>query len=174
MSKKINAFGLIEVLIALLLVSSTLILAIRSVSQGLKISKENEIRDTAGSILIRSLEYKNMRLPEDVSSALEFGNHFAHCYKLDADSVDQTNVVLTKINANCDIDSEITNCSDSDQYRLQNVEGLQLCNQIRFTNMEYINNVQQPLDRQLKITSTVVYYVDGEPEVESMSVYRNL
>lgn len=175
-----KAFGLVEVLIALLLVSSTLVLALTSVSKSLRIAKENEIRDSANAILLRGLEFKSLDLPQgvvsDINRTKQYGGVFARCYKLDSSLIDINKVELIEVAEKCSVDSVIGECIEG--YKLTNTQGVEICNQIVYSNADYGEDdsfqVVEPLNNKIRITSTVIFYLDGNKVSESLVVYKNL
>lgn len=174
-----KAFGLIEVLIALIFVASTMILSIQIVAKGLKASKDNEIRDNATGIMLRALEYNQIDLPDAVRDA-DFSSGIlgvSKCYKLDKVSPDSDEVILKYIASPCDGTKEMVDCGGSyNNYRLDNTPGLDICNQVIFTNLKA--NAVEPThiisDDKIRITSRVVYIIDGQEIIESVDTYRRL
>ncbi|MBD3363093.1 hypothetical protein GF362_05215 [Candidatus Dojkabacteria bacterium] len=171
-----KGFGLVEALIALLLVASTMILAIRTVSIGVRSTKDNEIRDTAAGVMLRALEYNQLDLPSTLVNADFSQQDQTYCYKLD-DNNDLILVDSTCSGVDMNNPDIISDCLDNSSYLLTNTPGVNICNQIIFTNVTAGANAGSDImSDKIRITSIVVYYIQNEddPQVERVDTYRQL
>lgn len=173
-----KGLGLVEVLISLVLISTSMILAIRTVSRGLKVAKDNEIRDTAAGVLLRALEFNQVEIPPNFIPSTRAG--YKECYSLKNLNSSQTifDTIVEQTNANCSPvgNPEITSCDASSPYLL-NIDSAQICNQIIITNYP-LGSYELPAvpfnDNRIRITSVVVYTIEGEEIVETISTFRNV
>ena len=168
-----KAFGLVEVLIALVFVASSMIVALNTVSKALKISKDNEIKDKATGVLLSGLEYGNadnkLNIPFDRETSSD-----NECYKLNAANVDgntgqslKSASVLSHVTSSCE---EIDSCSESSFYKV-NIPGMDICSQIIFTKT---NLDGSPMQDKIRVTSIIAYYLNGEILTEKLHSFRDI
>lgn len=171
----LKAFGLVEVLIALVFVASSMIVALNTVSRALKISKDNEIKDKAMGVMLSGLEYgnaeKQLGLPiDDVANFIG-----TKCFKLNAANIDGKTGETLK-SGSAVLDEEV--CGNEidtppicpENYKI-NVPGMDICNQIIISSTN-ITGTGEMADK-IRITSIVTYYIDGEIMTEKAHAFRD-
>jgi competence protein ComGC len=181
LSKKKNnkAFGLVEALIAIIFVASTMILAVKVVAKGLQISKQNETRDQAAGIMLRALEYNQLDLPSKVMSDLvsdDPSTPVSVCYKLDEDEAE--GISLSEVAGTCSpySDRMEMDCEPDSVYALS-LDGVLVCNRVIFTNVPAgvtSDSLDVTIPDKIRINSTVAYNLDGQTIVESVDTYRKV
>lgn len=177
-NRKYNkAFGLVESLIALIFVASTMILAIKTVAKGLQVSKQNEIRDQATGIMLRGLEYNQLDLPYQIVQTFIDNEPLGPeqiCFVLD---YSHDHNPLYPVSVNCSpYKGTVMECENDSQYKL-NIDGVHVCNRLMFTNVA-ANQLDESspvlMSDKIRINSTVAYYIEKELIVESVDTYRKI
>lgn len=184
LGKKYNklkkAMGLVEVLIALVLIATTMIMAIRVVAKGLKTTKENEIKDRAAGIMLRAFEFNQLEIPSDVFDPASLNTDPDHmtCFALDNVSPDDNFFrLMRETNENCPAGAnvEITTCDPDSDYLVRYIEGVNICNQIIFTNYPISVYTGTPsLTDQYRITSVVVYELEEGFFQEKINTFKTI
>ncbi|MCA9386167.1 hypothetical protein KC717_05970 [Candidatus Dojkabacteria bacterium] len=172
--------GLIEVLIALVLISTSMILAIRTVSRGLKATKENEIRDRSVGVMLQALELNQIQLdaagsPIDLVG-LEDSTDSIQCYSSSSNGTTGGDFISSLVKQTCVVGNlELTSdsCDTGSNYYANLGEGLEICHQVILTTTQndYISDLSP---NNLRITSIVVYTIEGEKIRERIDTYRRI
>lgn len=145
---KINAFGLVEVLVALAIFGIAFIAATAVTISSLRTIKDNEIADFTNSLMVRTLEYSK-------SDAVDYNTlttgTLPRAFVVNGDVATNTNISFSpasdnnKLTADACAGSEyVLNISDPD------FQNLEICNQI------YVQYTT-PAQNNLLITSVTVY-----------------
>lgn len=181
-ARRLRSMGLVEVLIALILIATTMVMAIRVVANGLKVAKENDMADSAAGIMLRAIEINQFDLTDLVSTwdssppyGLFDGGTFS-CYTLPILDVEDTLVDLlggNKVTSGCMGFPEIDSCTQASPYLVSSYQGAPICHQIILTNYpigsysggSYNNNT-------IRITSIVVYVLDGKYEKQKIDTFQ--
>lgn len=146
LNNKLKAFGLLEVLVALAVFGTTMIVALALTVRSLKIVKENEQADQAAAFMVSSLEYA--KAPIAVPSDLSVGTY----------RIELVNEQISQLIRESSILEETTDCRTSPYVLDIDTEEADFI----FCNMIIVENIN-PLDRNsnLLITSRIVYdYTD--------------
>ncbi len=171
----VKGYGLVEALIAMLIISTTMISAFSMIARSFITVKEDEVRDRASYVMLRALEFGNaydqLALPSEVNNELSSANAnpFFKCYSFDGQlSPDDSNITdnLQYKGDNC---TPITSCDTSNPYYTP-FEGMFICNQIIFTtqNLEGVE-----MTDKIRITSIGAYVVGTKVETSRIDTFRN-
>ncbi|MFW5702460.1 MAG: type II secretion system protein [Candidatus Dojkabacteria bacterium] len=174
LSKKTNAFGLLEVLIAIAISAVVMVGALVISSKSIQSVRENELRDLSSSVLVRSLEVARSPLNYNFSELL--GDRQAPvAFALDQDAAGSL-VLQEQVG---DATPIANNCPD--RYRVNFLErddldtfvtpefaaAYELCNQVIITPLP-----QQGVTRSFEVRSIVTYNIFGDYLTEELITYR--
>jgi type II secretory pathway pseudopilin PulG len=176
---KLNkAFGLVEALIALIIIAITMVSALETVSSALRQVKSNETEDKANQLMSGVLEYaygyRNIDLPTEVNVNI-FDNdpNQMVCYKPTFDlASNKVNLSLVGNNpTNCALmnavdDNYLVDYSGNDSGEV----GEEIYHQIIFTNIPITGTGN--LEDKIRITSIVLYSQEGNIVRQRVDAYR--
>lgn len=118
--KRNKAYSLIEILVAMVIVSTTLLLSLKSIYNAQEISIANEIADRAANMGIKVLEIAknpNRTAPscanQNVSITIDSDSYYAVGNVNLTQTGGTSGICITKVNDT----APITTCSDTSQYR---------------------------------------------------------
>jgi prepilin-type N-terminal cleavage/methylation domain-containing protein len=159
-----DAFGLIEVLVAMAISSILMIASVHVSLQSVKVVQKNELKDQSSDILISSLEISRSPVDFDIDSLL--GKAQEGYFRLDRDI--QSNEINI-VEANQAFQGELNSCDESSEYlvSLPNEDALPMCNQIIIE--EYS---QEGIKRTFRVKSVVVYEYLSDVFIDELISYR--
>lgn len=184
MSNKLKikkAFGLVEALIALVIIAITMISALKTVSSSLRQVKNNEIEDKANEFMSSALEYaygyRNIDLPQNgsdsfpIQSFIDLPDQFL-CFRAVLD-IDSNVSSLEKISegSNC---TKLSSADEAYQISYQsNFEETEVIyHQVIFSNTP-VSESGKLVDK-IRITSIVLYEYEGKIMRQRLDAYRPL
>jgi len=134
-SKK-KAFGLVEIIVALAIFGTAMIATIAIAIGSLRTVQDNELADTANSVMIGSMEYMKSPAVVPVLNGLPSGQR-EFAFRVEGD-VDPASCFGSECNLNIvrtNTVSEITECDEGSEYRvrLEELPNFLMCNQILVT-----------------------------------------
>lgn len=178
-----KGFGLVEALIALLIIAVTMVSALRTVSTALRQVKNNETEDKANQLMTSALEfaygYRNIDLPK-ISGTQDFPlNDFntltnqTLCFRPTVD-LQSKKVELTLV-ANNPTNCGLMNTANNDYLVTytnndSNEVSEEIFHQIIFSNIPITGTGN--LDDKIRITSVVLYTQEGEIVRQIVDAYR--
>lgn len=165
--KKYRAFGILEVLVAIVIFGTTFLLATMVTVKSLKTVKENELTDLANSIMIRTMEFA--KSPAISVNSLQNGNAEPWSFYLDGDISDpQVSLNASQIIYDSSISEKIKTCDESSQFKVDFTASGSLfliCNQI------FVETI--PSSTSLKVTVRVVYLLSDGLHFSEVKGYKN-
>lgn len=183
-----KGFGLVEALIALVIIAVTMVSALETVSSALRQVKNNEIEDKANELMTSALEYaygyRNIDLPiQSGTDTIQLSftqaannnvvDHVSYCYKPTVDFT-TNKVTLVKVSegiAGCGIIA-----SPSSNYKVDYdstiaiEESEEIYHQIIFTNVPVSGSGE--LTDKIRVTSVVLYTQEGTIQRQRVDAYR--
>ena len=175
-NKKRSGYSLVEILVAMVIVSTTLLLSLKSIYNAQEISIANEISDRAANMGIKVLEIAknpNRTAPscanQNVSIPIDGDSYYAVGNVNLTQTGGTTGICITKVNDT----APITTCSDTSQYKTtlivpagftQRVE--RYCVQLSIKSSTIPGNVSQ------NVVVTVVY--DELKNINSKKVFYGI
>jgi prepilin-type N-terminal cleavage/methylation domain-containing protein len=162
-SFKRKAFGLIEVLIAIAISGVIMLGSVIVSTNALRLVKQNELRDSASGVLLRSLELA--RSPIDFSLRGIQGQARTGYYSLQINSDGKYQLTSSLIQ------DEISSCDANSSYRVvqRNPDTL-ICNQVIVSNIT--PSADAAVFTNFEIKSIVVYSYLGQQYSDELISYR--
>jgi prepilin-type N-terminal cleavage/methylation domain-containing protein len=165
LNKKSKAFGLVEVLIAIAISGVIMLAVVNVAARGLRLVRENEIRDTASAVMLRSLEIA--RSPVDFNF-----NEIVPETGRTSFTVNYEEGAVTLSEESFGDPNGITDCESGSRYQVDLADNLLICNQviISLSNSRQIDSTTRELTYQVE--SVVVYDFIGQDVQDSLISYR--
>jgi type II secretory pathway pseudopilin PulG len=181
-----SGFGLVEALIALVIIAMTMIAALRTVSSALRGVKNNETEDKANELMTSALEYaygyRNIDLPK-VSGGADFpiqsfidNINQAECYTTSYDLASNPPVsTLIHVANGIDNCKILQTTDDRFDVTITGQESTEVIyHQVIFTNVPVTGSGTDKLEDKFRITSIVLYEFEGQILRQRVDAYRPL
>lgn len=174
--KKLKAFGLVEVLVAIAISGVLMMGAVNVAANSLRTVKENESKDAASGILLRSLEITRSPVSFNLNSKVIAAgdNYFKLANFVDATRNGNTNGFdLIAINDT----QKIADCTTESEYLVDTLgSGLQICNQIIVADRTPAGggtSSADPVIKTFEVKSVVVYKYLNRVYIDELNSYRS-
>lgn len=163
-----KAFGLVEIIVAIAIFGTAMIATIALAIGSLRTVQDNELADTANSVMIGTMEYMKSPAVVPILVNLPTGQR-EFAFRVEGD-IDPANCIRQDCNltlVQTTNRSEITACDESSEYRvnLQELPNFVMCNQILVTQ-------QSP--GVFEMRSIVIFFSSKEGQQRTELIgYRN-
>lgn len=174
--KSAKAFGLVEVIVALAIISILSMGALNTASSALRLVRSYELRDTASGILLRSLEVAStpidIKLREQVPAGTTGSFQLNYSTNIGDSFVEFERVGGGGGQAIDQVPSP--SCEAGNAYAIEIDTGYLICNEviIRSLGVEDVSDVSNLKQYNFEITSIVVYEFNNEVYTDRLVNFR--